>query len=442
MRPSQWISWLVHLDLPGKLPPFKNAVVSCRLFLLLKPTIQSRTLRYIAHTMSNTILASAMRSVARQFGRHDADVGVVAAGGAETNSTTLDPDKISTETDEEDDKVMPNEFAAETGWTIENTKLTNFDPPGLEVDSDEGEPDIENPYVTNPVKLDEAVEEHNRPWHQYKYGTKYFLPNDSAELSRLDRQHILWRAILDGDLFKAPIDQAKHVLDLGTGSGIWAVEFAKEHPDSHVTGIDLSMPESKDIPSNCEFQLRDFMDPWGYPHRFDYIHGRLIFVAQSDPLRLLKQAYAALAPGGILEFHELYGLPMAIDNSLHGKYTEELFFATVVASRNLGNDMLSLPRFAGWMRELGFVDVVEEQRALPVSGWAKGRYKAIGAMQEQNLKVGMGGIYTRMLNKGLGWSLEDTKERIGRVLEEVGDKRMHAYFPVFVVYGRKPFDAA
>ena len=39
----------------------------------------------------------------------------------------------------------------------------------------------------------------------------------------------MWRLILDDDLYKAPLKQPKYVLDLGTGSGIWAMDFGQWH---------------------------------------------------------------------------------------------------------------------------------------------------------------------------------------------------------------------
>lgn len=172
------------------------------------------------------------------------------------------------------------------------------------------------------------------------------------------------------------------------------------------------------------------MDPWTGSKKFDYIHGRLIFVAQSNPRQLLRNAYDALAPGGYLEFHDLYGIPLAPDASLRGRFAEQFFFDAACALRNLGIDGRAMPKFAGWMRELGFEDVVEEQLALPLNGWPKGKYGEVGSIQADNLKVGMPGLYTQMLIQGLGWSPEKTAEAIGKVMEDVLDRSMHAYFPV------------
>ncbi|WYZ43908.1 hypothetical protein EsH8_VII_000344 [Colletotrichum jinshuiense] len=50
----------------------------------------------------------------------------------------------------------------------------------------------------------------------------------------------------DGQLGTAPPNskdaniKAGRVLDIGTGSGIWAMDFADEHPEAEVLGVDLS----------------------------------------------------------------------------------------------------------------------------------------------------------------------------------------------------------
>ena len=43
-------------------------------------------------------------------------------------------------------------------------------------------------------------------------------------MDRLDLQHQLWLYTLRNELFTAPIQSPKNILDIGTGTGIWAIE--------------------------------------------------------------------------------------------------------------------------------------------------------------------------------------------------------------------------
>lgn len=57
----------------------------------------------------------------------------------------------------------------------------------------------------------------------------------------MDVQHALACALLDGKLALAPIASPLNVLDIGTGTGIWAIEFAEQNPASLVVGTDLRL---------------------------------------------------------------------------------------------------------------------------------------------------------------------------------------------------------
>merc|ERR1712225_152947 len=72
--------------------------------------------------------------------------------------------------------------------------------------------------------LYEGVEENGRTYHKYKQG-QYYLPNDEMEQNRLDLQHHLFNLTFDGKLALAPISNPHMVLDIGTGTGLWAVDF-------------------------------------------------------------------------------------------------------------------------------------------------------------------------------------------------------------------------
>lgn len=70
-------------------------------------------------------------------------------------------------------------------------------------------------------------------------------------ISALDLVNHLCLLTLDGELGIAPPcrEDAKvgRVLDVGTGTGIWAVQFGDDHPEADILGIDLSATQ----PSRC-----------------------------------------------------------------------------------------------------------------------------------------------------------------------------------------------
>ena len=55
----------------------------------------------------------------------------------------------------------------------------------------------------------------------------YLLPNDEPENDRLDMVHELCLLVLQRRLFLAPIVNPQRVIDLATGTGIWAIDFGK-----------------------------------------------------------------------------------------------------------------------------------------------------------------------------------------------------------------------
>ena len=57
------------------------------------------------------------------------------------------------------------------------------------------------------------------------------------QLIGVDLQHHLFTLTLGGKLFLSPIGDTKHlsrVLDAGTGTGVWAIDFADAHPETEV----------------------------------------------------------------------------------------------------------------------------------------------------------------------------------------------------------------
>ena len=62
-----------------------------------------------------------------------------------------------------------------------------------------------------------------------------------SELDRLDLTHQMLRITMRNKLHFAPFDgKFAKILDVGTGTGIWAIEMADDYPDAEITGTDLS----------------------------------------------------------------------------------------------------------------------------------------------------------------------------------------------------------
>ena len=67
--------------------------------------------------------------------------------------------------------------------------------------------------------------ENGRRYHAFKDGN-YVMPNDETELDRLDLMHQLLRVTMRNKLFFAPLDKdVARIIDVGTGTGIWAIEY-------------------------------------------------------------------------------------------------------------------------------------------------------------------------------------------------------------------------
>ena len=87
------------------------------------------------------------------------------------------------------------------------------------------------------------------------------------------------------------------MLDVGTGTGIWAIDFADQYPRTTILGTDLSPIQPDLVPRNCRFEVDDCRDRWLYPSDyFDFIHIRNLLGSIDDWPGLYKQALLWVVP--------------------------------------------------------------------------------------------------------------------------------------------------
>lgn len=185
--------------------------------------------------------------------------------------------------------------------------------------------------------------ENGRRYHAFREGS-YVLPNDEDEQDRLDLHHHVFRLCLGGQLFRAPLENDNaRVLDIGTGTGIWAISFADDFPASEVSGIDLSPIQPLWVPPNAKFYVDDVESEWVYSdsEAFDFIHARAMGGSIGDWKKLYSQIMRHLKPGGWVEIQEYEALLKSddyptLDHAPNFKRWQDLINeASVVFGKNL-----------------------------------------------------------------------------------------------------------
>ncbi|KAH7245549.1 S-adenosyl-L-methionine-dependent methyltransferase [Fusarium tricinctum] len=281
---------------------------------------------------------------------------------------------------------------------------------------------------------------HGRRYHSDRAG-QYSFPNDDQEQDRLDMIHHVFTRTIDDRLFIAPVKpEGLNVLDIGTGTGIWAIQFGDDHPSSTVVGNDLSPIQPDWVPPNVKFIIDDVEADWVEPEPYDYIHCRYMAGSIKDWPRLLKQAYANLKPGGYIELQETANTLYSEDDSLKpDNALVEMMDHLKLACEKIGRTMDPAPSFRQWLEESGFDDVKEEKFKLPIGPWPKDeRLKEIGTLMGINMKEGVAAFTAVLFTEVLGWSREEVELFNVRVREASRQRSVHPLFDLLVVTGRKP----
>ncbi|THH12128.1 hypothetical protein EW145_g198 [Phellinidium pouzarii] len=148
----------------------------------------------------------------------------------------------------------------------------------------------------------------------------YKLPVDTEEhdvsgfnvILRLTIQHRIWKLMFGGSgLYPLEVEEivarllvpeshnggasnGPSVLDLGSGSGIWAAEMAMMYPHAKIIGLDLAEPKLDFVTADATKGLEN------YTESFEVVHCRCVAGHVVDRTELMRMISTVLKPGGLL----------------------------------------------------------------------------------------------------------------------------------------------
>lgn len=309
--------------------------------------------------------------------------------------------------------------------------------------SDEEDGDVMSltPSITNyPMQW-------GRRYHKFREG-KYLLPNDETESNRLDFQHAILKALHGDKFFFSPVKDPRKILDIGTGTGIWAVDLADSDvvPNARITGTDLSPIQPSDVPENVSFEIADCTEPdWYRPKdSVDLIFARMMLSSIASYPSFMSTAKLYLRPGtGWLECQDIDPRPRSDDGTIPANWPLTQWEDNMDKGLKKIHESLTMhaaPNLKRWMEDAGYVEVHEIIHKIPVGSWPKnGQLKRIGRAWAELLYDGLPAFSYKILGpEGLGMTRTEIEVFLADVRKSVNDRNVHYYFNFHTVCGRRP----
>ncbi|KAK3391895.1 S-adenosyl-L-methionine-dependent methyltransferase [Sordaria brevicollis] len=277
--------------------------------------------------------------------------------------------------------------------------------------------------------------------------TEYWAPNDDRHLDSLEIYYHGVELLNDFKLHMSPLkDDIERVLDIGTGKGYWAIDFADKFPNCEVIGTDISPVQPSWVPPNVRFEIDDASKPWTYaPNSFDLVHIRFLVGAIEDWDALYREAYKACKPGGWIEHYDHSPVVTSDDGSVKpGSALDTYGKLLAKAARKIGRDatLADNDTMEEGMKAAGFVNVQTKRMKMPLSPWsADKRLNDVGAYARATLNDDVEGVIQFLFSTVLGWTQEEINAFGSRVRRELLDMSIHGYYHWKYVWAQKPEDA-
>ncbi|KAJ3391102.1 hypothetical protein HDU84_006469 [Entophlyctis sp. JEL0112] len=271
---------------------------------------------------------------------------------------------------------------------------------------------------------------HNDDVREYHAVTTsgYVLPKDNEEQGRLEMQHYVARAALDGDFVCPAAKVLLHtsgtkVLDVGCARGFWLKCVKEQFPEAEYTGVDIV--QDIFLPTDgISFLHGNVLE--GLPfhdNTFDFVHQRLlVFGMPKDRfVDAIRELVRVTKPGGWIEFFEA---DIVFYNA--GPHSKVLGGAVFDAMHRRGLDCYAATNLPWYTLKVPHGKQESIIKSIPTNWNGE-----IGRVQGQNVKNLFGGMED-WLHKVMGVTREEYRELLQNCFEEWEEHK--TYFNIRVVY--------
>ncbi|KAJ6151787.1 hypothetical protein N7470_006915 [Penicillium chermesinum] len=324
----------------------------------------------------------------------------------------------------------------------------------IEVDPDPPEPcqshEPNSETTSLAASIYHGVTENGRRYQTTREGD-YWGPCDAQQFESQEVGHTICQLLdtnTDNQFFQAPVEDPKHILDMGTGKGSWAVDVADRYPDAIIRGVDLYPPPTEWVPPNCYMEVEDLLLSWTWRSPFDLIHLRFMTGSWTpeDWNTIYKRCYDNLAPEGWIEQLEIDPQIRCDDDSLPPNASiRYLVAATTEAGSNWNHHLDTSETMRASIENAGFIDIREKSYRWAIGPWLNdARSKEAGRLHYYQWLSGMEGWVLRFLTQWARpepWTQEEVQALLDKVREELGNPEYHMYQNVRRVWARKPTEA-
>ncbi|EOO03882.1 putative methyltransferase domain-containing protein [Phaeoacremonium minimum UCRPA7] len=244
----------------------------------------------------------------------------------------------------------------------------------------------------------------------------------------------------DGKLFYSPIGKnPQKIIDVGTGTGIWAIEAADQYPGAEVVGIDISPHQPTWIPPNLKFYVDDVEDEWVNGSGFDLVHFRSMALVLRDVHKAITQSFENLKPGGWIEFQETYGMPQCDDETMKDDDIIKRYYETCqLAMKSFGYDIDKPLHLQGYLEKVGFTNVQCIIKKLPLGTWPKDKtLRLVGHYTYLALIDSLPALLAKPF-ANLGMSEEERQVWGAKVRQAAKETDVHRYYNYYFWFAQKP----